>query len=163
MCEYEKPLDKTYLEVVFLGRKNFKLIEDFNYQFKQDLAIERELIVNGIAKEYDNRYTKTYYINIPKGFNTDFGSIPQLFQSLVSPIGSPTKAYVLHDYLLSLYLQGKITKRKVCDKTFRTALKNEGVGMVRRSFMYLCVRFYSTYKDFVKKIKDKFKKDKDEA
>lgn len=144
----------TTLKVAFVGRQNFQLIEGFNYIFK-DLMIEKELISKGIAKEAGN----LVYIDIPKGFNTDFGSIPQLFQSLVSPIGSPTKAYVLHDYLLSLYLQGKISKRKVCDKTFRTALKNEGVGMPRRSFMYLCVRAYSTYKDFVKKIKDKFKKD----
>lgn len=141
----------TTLKVAFVGRKNFQLIEDFNYVFK-DLVIEKELISKGIAKEAGN----LVYINIPKGFNTDFGSIPQLFQSLVSPIGSPTKAYVLHDYLLSLYLQGKISKRKICDKTFRTALKNEGVGMPRRSFMYLCVRAYSTYKDFIKKIKEKF-------
>lgn len=146
---------KSFLQVAFMGRKNFQLVEDFNYLFHSGLALNKELISEGIAKEYYD----LYYITIPKGFNTDFGSIPQLFQSLVSPIGSPTKAYVLHDYLLSLYLQGKITKRKVCDKTFRTALKNEGVGMVRRSFMYLCVRAYSTYKDFVKKIKDKFKKD----
>ena len=141
----------TTLKVAFLGRKNFQLIEDFNYVFK-DLTIEKELISKGIAKEAGN----LVYINIPKGFNTDFGSIPQLFQSLVSPIGSPTKAYVLHDYLLSLYLQGKISKRKVCDKTFRVALRNEGVGMPRRSFMHLCVRAYSTYKDFIKKIKEKF-------
>lgn len=141
----------TTLKVAFVGRQNFQLIEDFNYVFK-DLMIEKELISKGIAKEAGN----LVYINIPKGFNTDFGSIPQLFQSLVSPIGSPTKAYVLHDYLLSLYLQGKISKRKICDKTFRVALRNEGVGMPRRSFMYLCVRAYSTYKDFVKKIKEKF-------
>ena len=141
----------TTLKVAFVGRQNFQLIEDFNYVFK-DLMIEKELISKGIAKEAGN----LVYINIPKGFNTDFGSIPQLFQSLVSPIGSPTKAYVLHDYLLSLYSQGKISKRKVCDKTFRVALRNEGVGMVRRSFMYLCVRAYSTYKDFIKKIKEKF-------
>ena len=141
----------TTLKVAFIGRQNFQLIEDFNYVFK-DLMIEKELINKGIAKEAGN----LVYINIPKGFNTDFGSIPQLFQSLVSPIGSPTKAYVLHDYLLSLYLQGKISKRKICDKTFRVALRNEGVGMVRRSFMYLCVRAYSTYKDFIKKIKEKF-------
>ena len=147
----------TTLKVAFVGRQNFQLIEDFNYVFK-DLMIEKELISKGIAKEAGN----LVYINIPKGFNTDFGSIPQLFQSLVSPIGSPTKAYVLHDYLLSLYLQGKISKRKVCDKTFRVALRNEGVGMPRRSFMYLCVRAYSTYKDFVKKIKDKFKRIEDE-
>lgn len=141
----------TTLKVAFVGRQNFQLIEDFNYVFK-DLMIEKELINKGIAKEAGN----LVYINIPKGFNTDFGSIPQLFQSLVSPIGSPTKAYVLHDYLLSLYLQGKISKRKICDKTFRVALRNEGVGMPRRSFMYLCVRAYSTYKDFIKKIKEKF-------
>lgn len=141
----------TTLKVAFIGRQNFQLIEDFNYVFK-DLMIEKELISKGIAKEVGN----LVYINIPKGFNTDFGSIPQLFQSLVSPIGSPTKAYVLHDYLLSLYLQGKISKRKICDKTFRVALRNEGVGMPRRSFMYLCVRAYSTYKDFIKKIKEKF-------
>lgn len=141
----------TTLKVAFIGRQNFQLIEDFNYVFK-DLMIEKELISNGIAKEAGN----LIYINIPKGFNTDFGSIPQLFQSLVSPIGSPTKAYVLHDYLLSLYLQGKISERKICDKTFRVALRNEGVGMPRRSFMYLCVRAYSTYKDFIKKIKEKF-------
>ena len=141
----------TTLKVAFVGRQNFQLIEDFNYVFK-DLMIEKELISKGIAKEAGN----LVYVNIPKGFNTDFGSIPQLFQSLVSPIGSPTKAYVLHDYLLSLYLQGKISKRKICDKTFRTALRNEGVGMPRRSFMYLCVRAYSTYKDFIKKIKEKF-------
>lgn len=141
----------TTLKVAFVGRQNFQLIEDFNYVFK-DLMIEKELISKGIAKEAGN----LVYINIPKGFNTDFGSIPQLFQSLVSPIGSPTKAYVLHDYLLSLYLQGKISKRKVCDKTFRIALRNEGVSMPRRSFMYLCVRAYSTYKDFIKKLKEKF-------
>lgn len=141
----------TTLKVAFIGSQNFQLIEDFNYVFK-DLMIEKELINKGIAKEAGN----LVYINIPKGFNTDFGSIPQLFQSLVSPIGSPTKAYVLHDYLLSLYLQGKISKRKICDKTFRVALRNEGVGMPRRSFMYLCVRAYSTYKDFIKKIKEKF-------
>lgn len=141
----------TTLKVAFVGRQNFQLIEDFNYVFK-DLMIEKELISKGIAKEAGN----LVYINIPKGFNTDFGSIPQLFQSLVSPIGSPTKAYVLHDYLLSLYLQGKISKRKICDKTFRVALRNEGVGMPRRSFMYLCVRAYSTYKDFIKKLKEKF-------
>ena len=136
----------TTLKVAFVGRQNFQLIESFNYIFK-DLMIEKELISKGIAKEAGN----LVYIDIPKGFNTDFGSIPQLFQSLVSPIGSPTRAYVLHDYLLNLYLQGKISKRKVCDKTFRTALKNEGVGMVRRSFMYLCVRAYSILKEWIKK------------
>ena len=51
MCEYTngKQLEKTYLEVVFLVRKNFKLIEDFHYQSKQDFAIEREVRFNGIS------------------------------------------------------------------------------------------------------------------
>lgn len=140
----------TTLKVAFVSRRNFQLIEDFTYIFK-DLVVEKELISKGIAKEAGN----LVYIDIPKGFNTDFGSVPQLFQSVVSPIGSPTKAYVLHDYLLELYLDGKISKRKICDKTFRTALKNEGVGLVRRHLMYLFVRLYSTYQDFLLSLKKK--------
>lgn len=142
----------NYLKVVFISRKNFKLLDNFEYLFDKGLSVDKELIDKGIAvKESDS-----YYITVPKRFSTDFGSVPQLFQSVVSPIGSPTKAYVLHDYLLELYLDGKISKRKICDKTFRTALKNEGVGLVRRHLMHLFVRLYSTYQDFLLSLKKKY-------
>ena len=141
----------NYLKVVFISRKNFKLLDDFEYLFFKGLSVDNELVDSGIAIKEGSRY----YITVPKGFSTDFGSVPQLFQSVVSPIGSPTKAYVLHDYLLELYLDGKISKRKVCDKTFRTALKNEGVGLVRRHLMYLCVRLYSTFQDIILSLKKK--------
>ena len=141
----------NYLKVVFISRKNFLLLDNFEYLFKKGLSVDKELVDSGIAIKEDGRY----YITIPKRFSTDFGSVPQLFQSVVSPIGSPTKAYVLHDYLLELYLNGKISKRKICDKTFRTALKNEGVGLVRRHLMYLCVRLYSTFQDIILPLKKK--------
>ena len=141
----------NYLKVVFISRKNFKLLDDFEYLFSKELSVDKELIDSDIAIKEDG----SYYITVPKGFSTDFGSVPQLFQSVVSPIGSPTKAYVLHDYLLELYLNGKISKRKICDKTFRTALKNEGVGLVRRHLMYLCVRLYSTFQDKILSLKKK--------
>lgn len=141
----------NYLKVVFISRKNFLLLDDFEYLFDKELSVDNELLDSGIVtKESDS-----YSIIVPEGFSTDFGSVPQLFQSIVSPIGSPTKAYVLHDYLLELYLNGKISKRKICDKTFRTALKNEGVGLVRRHLMYLCVRLYSTFQDKILSLKKK--------
>ena len=141
----------NYLKVVFISRKNFLLLDDFEYLFSKGLSVDNELVDSGIAIKEGS----CYYITVPKGFSTDFGSVPQLFQSVVSPIGSPTKAYVLHDYLLELYLNGKISKRKICDKTFRTALKNEGVGLVRRHLMYLCVRLYSTFQDIILSLKKK--------
>lgn len=142
----------NYLKVVFISRKNFLLLDDFEYLFDKELSVDNELLDSGIVtKESDS-----YSIIVPEGFSTDFGSVPQLFQSIVSPIGSPTKAYVLHDYLLELYLNGKISKRKICDKTFRTALKNEGVGLVRRHLMYLCVRLYSTFQDKILSLKKKY-------
>ncbi|MCI2236220.1 DUF1353 domain-containing protein [Helicobacter sp. CaF467b] len=135
------------LNVRFVSRKNFLLIATFNYLFKNEQEIPKELIANGIVKDCK----EGHYVSIPSGFYTDFGSIPQVFQSLISPIGGPTQAYVLHDYLLYCYEVGEISKRVICDKAFKVALKNEGVGILRRNFMYLCVRAYSILKEWIKK------------
>jgi len=39
---------------------------------------------------------------IPKGFKTDFGSVPWIFQWLVPGAGRGKKAFVLHDYLYQM-------------------------------------------------------------
>jgi len=46
-----------------------------------------------------NYDTKTEFIIIPKGFKTDFGSIPKILQNIFNP----TKfiSYIFHDYLYS--------------------------------------------------------------
>ena len=81
--------------------KDFELIEDLEFWFEDGLGEELKKRLGIYA--LNARGDEGGYICIPKGFRTDFGSIPQIFQSLISPVGKPTKSYVLHDYLLSLW------------------------------------------------------------
>lgn len=153
----ETPTMETSLIVEFISRNNFKLKEDFCFKFSANAKLD------SFFWSWEDTFIENYaphflLIRVPKGFYTDFGSIPQFFQSFISPIGSPTKAYVLHDYLLYLWEIEIIPNRKLCDKTFREALKELGVGIVRRHIMYLAVRAYSTYQEKKRSFKNWLKK-----
>ena len=113
--------------------KDFELIEDLEFWFEDGLREELKKKLGFYA--LNARGLKGDYICIPKGFKTDFGSIPQIFQSLISPVGKPTKSYVLHDYLLSLW-DREILNRKTCDRVFKEALRVQGVGVLKRNVMY---------------------------
>ncbi len=75
-------------------------------------------------------------IVVPAGFLTDFGSIPMIFWSVVSPIGKATAAFVLHDYL---YLTQERT-RLVSDAILLEALEVLGVNWFQRFLIYKGVR-----------------------
>ena len=77
-------------------------------------------------------------ITVPKGFYTDFASIPRLCQMLISPVGRHVKAAVIHDYLY----QNKKPTRKEADKIFLEAMKVLGVAWWRRWIMYRAVRHF---------------------
>lgn len=87
------------------------------------------------------------FFTIPKGFLTDFGSIPRPFKPLFNPIGKEVPAYVLHDYLCSLSNKGKI-KRFVADNVFKIALKQCGTSKYRVFMIYWGVRCISLYRKF---------------
>ncbi|WDL74227.1 DUF1353 domain-containing protein [Helicobacter winghamensis] len=105
---------------------------------------------------------KNCALRVEKGFKTDFGSVPQAFQSFVSPIGKPTKAYVLHDRLCVANAKGEIWEkffnklprkywnkpitRKEADKVFLEAMKTLGVGALKRYIIYFYVRLYAILK-----------------
>ena len=111
------------LVVEYIDNGNFRLIKDFNFYFS------------------DNSF-----ITIPKGFKTDFGSVPQIFQSIVSPVGKPTEAYVLHDYLCVRAIKGEIP-RKEADLKFKEALKVLKVNKVKIYIIYFWVRIYGILKE----------------
>lgn len=75
-------------------------------------------------------------ITVPKGFTTDFASVPRIFWTLIPPDGKYSQAAVLHDYL---YVQ-KITTRKKADKIFLEAMKVLKVPFWKRRVMYYAVR-----------------------
>ena len=117
----------------------FCLKEEFYFYFEGLLDENAVQILSGLPNfEVKNGGV----LKIPSGFYTDFGSIPLIFQSLISPVGKPSKAYVVHDYLIVLSKEGKL-RRKDADLIFLYALKRQGIGIFKRSILYGAVKSYS--------------------
>ena len=77
-------------------------------------------------------------IKVPKGFITDFASIPKQFWSLIPPYGKHTKAAVVHDYLY----KNHSTTRKEADQIFLKAMEALGVNPIKRGLMFNAVRAF---------------------
>jgi hypothetical protein len=75
-------------------------------------------------------------IVVPKGFRTDYASVPRILWSILPPSGKYTKAAVVHDYLCVT----KICPRDKADKVFLEAMEDLGVSPVVRHIMYAGVR-----------------------
>ena len=75
-------------------------------------------------------------IRVPKGFKTDFASIPRGFRWLVTGHDGTRKPAVIHDYL---YRNGA-GNRKDADLVFRAAMRDTGVPAWKRNLCYWAVR-----------------------
>lgn len=118
--------------------------------FTKPLIVE----VSDNGKNFIVREQFTYYrenneqevLCVPKGFKTDFCSIPRIFWTIYPPLGGGTKrtSYgkcgVLHD---AAY-QFKWYSRKECDKLFLEAMKCMGVGYITRYLFYWSVRLFAS-------------------
>ena len=83
--------------------------------------------------------TKDYLIEVPKGFVTDYASIPKLLRIIVLPYGKHSGASVIHDWLYSSNCNLEISREKA-DKIFLEVLKEEKVNLFLRRLMYIAVR-----------------------
>jgi len=77
-------------------------------------------------------------ISIPKGFKTDFASVPRPLWGLFPPNGKHTGAAIVHDYLY----QNHIYSRKKSDKIFLEIMKIYEVSWIKRYTMYRAVRLF---------------------
>ena len=75
-------------------------------------------------------------IEVPVGFVTDLGSVPQILWNLIPPIGKPLRGYVLHDWL---YFQQARSRAK-SDGILLEAMGVAGVNWFKRWTIYLGVR-----------------------
>ena len=80
-------------------------------------------------------------VTIPKGFVTDFASVPRFFWRIFPPTGPWCEAAVLHDYLY----QKPRCPRFLADALFREAMRELGVPFWRRVAMYYAVRLFGGY------------------
>jgi hypothetical protein len=95
-------------------------------------------------------------IRVPKGYVTDFASVPRFFWRVEPPLGRAGKAAVVHDYLYSQ--RGcipidtpdwwpapsgghfQLYTREEADGIFREALAVLGVGALKRHMLWAAVR-----------------------
>jgi len=79
-------------------------------------------------------------IEAPKGFVTDFASVPWGFWNIEPPLGQAGRAAVVHDYLYATKgLDGRYS-RAHADAIFREALGDLGVARWKRSLLWAAVR-----------------------
>jgi len=79
---------------------------------------------------------------IPKGFVTDWASVPRLLQSFIPRTGQWDEAAALHDLFCEALNKGApIVDSRTADKLFEKVMKEAGVGVVRRKLMWAGVRF----------------------
>jgi len=97
----------------------FRLVEDFRYEHPLGTIL------------------------VPKGFDTDFASIPAIFRVVLSPTGSYRKAAVIHDFMYwfrTLGAGGPPLSREIADTVFYDAMTDEGVSGPLRAVVYRGVR-----------------------
>jgi hypothetical protein len=73
---------------------------------------------------------------VPKGFVTDFASIPRLFWSALRPDGEYAYAAVVHDYLY----WSQTRSRDEADHIFKIAMEDFKIGALTVEAMYRAVR-----------------------
>jgi hypothetical protein len=90
---------------------------------------------------YFSEDDKSTGVTVPKGFITDFASVPRILWSILPPTGRYTKAAVLHDFLYSNASHLELT-RKQCDKMFLQGMEILGVKRWVRNTIYRAVRIF---------------------
>jgi len=78
-------------------------------------------------------------VAVPKGFTTDFASVPRIFWVIIPPDGNYTQACVLHDYTYF----AKLFKRKKCDYIFYEAMGVLKVPKWKRWTMWKAVSWFA--------------------
>lgn len=98
------------------------------YRLTHDLVISFPVGVTG-----------EFLVIVPRGFETDFASIPRSMGWLYPPDGPWAIAAVVHDWL---YRRGSGVSRYYADSTFMALMECLGVPYCRRNVIYHSVRFF---------------------
>ena len=83
---------------------------------------------------------------IPKGYNTDFASVPRLLWSIFPPHGFMANAAVLHDYMydnkVGQNIWGEWQARKIADELFLVNCIEDNVPVWQSTLMYYIIRLF---------------------
>lgn len=80
-------------------------------------------------------------IKVPKGFKTDYASVPKIFRNIINCSGKHGRAAVVHDWLYSSKCTLGVT-REEADEIFLEIMTEWGVSVIKRNLMYRMVRLF---------------------
>ena len=106
--------------------------------FESDVVVREidddtwELVEPVVYQGHTDKFT------VPAKFQTDFASIPRVFQWLLPKYGRYTKSAILHDFLCEESKVGKFD-RDDADGIFRRTMRELGVSFLRRWVMWAAV------------------------
>lgn len=78
---------------------------------------------------------------VPRGFGTDFATVPRPVVWLIPRFGRYTLPAILHDWLVTEGLRQRIVSSRDADGIFRRSMRELGVPVVRRWLMWTGVRW----------------------
>nr|DAS36621.1 MAG TPA: Protein of unknown function (DUF1353) [Caudoviricetes sp.] len=110
-------MEMTRLNTMPIDDKYWEVLEDYTYRTSMGL------------------------VTVPKGFKTDYASVPRIFRNIINSSGKHGRAAVVHDWLYSSKCTLDVT-REEADKIFLEIMKECGVGAIKRQFMYRMVRIF---------------------
>jgi len=93
-------------------------------------------LTRSIGWKPNNNHNSLKKVAVPKGFVTDFASIPRIFWSVLPKDGTYTYAAVIHDYL---YWNQSAT-REIADQVFYECMLDFRVNSSQREAIYFAVR-----------------------
>jgi hypothetical protein len=118
----ERPLEDTSLHVAF----------------EHNTRREGYRRVAVVTEDYYYCYPLTrQVIRVPRGFETDFASIPIWMSAVFNPIGDNAEAAVVHDWL---YAVGEKGQREQADAIFLYAMQQSHTPALQTKVMYEAVR-----------------------
>lgn len=91
-----------------------------------------------VLEEYRYATTKGVVV-VPKGFRTDYASVPKIFRNIINSYGKHGRAAVVHDWLYSAECPLNLT-REEADKIFLEIMEECQVAKWKRILMYRLVR-----------------------
>lgn len=119
------------------------------YGFLTDLKAEKVHEVDGLGRANWRLLAPLVYssrlrglIVVPKGFKTDFASVPRLPLAYALTGDTAHASAVVHDYLCRITFQDCEITWAEAARVFKEAMKHEGVPGWRRQMMYLGVRYF---------------------
>ena len=93
-----------------------------------------------VLEEYSYETSKGLVV-VPKGFRTDYASVPRIFRNSINTYGKHRRVAVVHDWLYSNRREIDITRAKA-DKIFLEIMVEQNVKKYKRILMYILVRLF---------------------